>query len=385
MSERRVFFYVQHLWGVGHVYRAVRIARALACHGFDVHLIWGGTRLPNFDFTGLRVHYLTPVRTSDASFTQLLHANGMPFSNADKQARREDLLALYRSIQPHVVITEAFPFGRRQMRFELIPMLEEITSNKRPKPLLAASIRDIMQEDRKPERVEESNRLIERFFDLVLVHGDDAFIHVSETLQGTETFKDKIRHTGLVVPGEIGPGDPDLACDVLVSVGGGAFGQRLTRAALDAMGRSKAFPKNWLVLAGTELGEDDYRYLLDRRPEGMRIERSIPDLASQLAHCRVSVSHSGYNTVADIVKTTTRAVLYPYTGGRESEQLRRASLLEAKGAAIMLPPGEISPSALAESVDQAAQLEPSKLQLNLNGANRTAELLYRFIVDEKGG
>ena len=40
---------------------------------------------------------------------------------------------------------EAFPFGRRQMRFELLPLLDAIAAMT-PKPLLVTSVRDILQE-----------------------------------------------------------------------------------------------------------------------------------------------------------------------------------------------------------------------------------------------
>ena len=179
----KVLFYVQHLWGVGHVYRATRIAKGLLDAGMEVHLIWGGTKLPGFDFTGLKVHYLQPVRTSDVSFSTLLHANGDVFSDADKTRRKDDLLSLFDEIAPQVLITEAFPFGRRQMRFELQPLLDR-AAKADPKPLLVSSIRDIMQEGRKLSRVEESNSLINEFFDLVLVHGDEALVPISDTLQG---------------------------------------------------------------------------------------------------------------------------------------------------------------------------------------------------------
>ena len=43
-TEKRpcVFFYVQHLLGIGHIARASRIANALQANGFDVVLVTGG-------------------------------------------------------------------------------------------------------------------------------------------------------------------------------------------------------------------------------------------------------------------------------------------------------------------------------------------------------
>jgi len=370
-----VFFYVQHLWGVGHVYRATRIARGLVNKGFEVHLVWGGTIIPGFDFDGMTVHHLQAVRTSDASFSQLLHADGSVFTDEDKTARCQKLLALFDEITPDILVTEAFPFGRRQMQFELLPLLKHVSQVAKP-PLLASSIRDIMQEDRKQKRVQESNTLIEKYFDLVLVHGDKRLIPIEETLQGAEAFSHKIRYTGLVTPQEPETeASPDFNCDVLVTVGGGAFGQNLTRTAMEAMQHCKTYQKNWVISAGTEMLENDFKVLEQNAPQGMQVVRNIPNLARAMKNISVSVSHAGYNTVADILRTNCRSVLYPYTGGRETEQLRRAQIMHEQGIAIMLHPDKLSPEMLADCVDRAAELRPGLIPYNLDGARQTAGIL----------
>ncbi|MGI9352513.1 MAG: glycosyltransferase family protein, partial [Rhizobiaceae bacterium] len=303
MSELRVLFYVQHLWGVGHVYRATRIARGMAEAGMEVHIVWGGSKIPGFDFTGLQLHRLTPVRSANVAFSELVHVDGKPFTHEDKNRRRDKLLSLFGEIRPNILITEAFPFGRRQMLFELLPLLEAAKMADF-NPVIVASIRDIMQENRKENRVLESNNLVRDYFDLVLVHGDESLIRIEETLQGAETFLEKIRYTGLVTPDPKGgdSGINEFGCDVLVSVGGGAFGQELTNAALGAMQYSKKFQDNWLIAAGTELSEEGFRDLETKCPQGMRVVRQIPDLVSAMKAARVSVSHAGYNTVADILR-----------------------------------------------------------------------------------
>lgn len=370
-----VLFYVQHLWGVGHVYRAARIARGLVEAGFEVHLVWGGTEIPGFDFSGMQLHRLKAVRTSDASFSQLLHADGSIFSDDNKAQRRDHLLTLYDEINPDMLMTEAFPFGRRQMRFELIPLLEKARSSKK-KPMIVSSIRDIMQEDRKEKRVQESNSLVQHYFDFIFVHGDPNLISIEETLQGYETFKDKIRYTGLVTPDK---NQADTAheyqCDVLITVGGGAFGQKLTRTALQAMVHSRSYPKNWIVSAGTEVSDEDFNLLREQCPPGMKIVRYIPNLADVMKQVNVSVSHAGYNTVADLLRSGCASVLYPYTGGRETEQLKRASIMDRQNIAVMLDPDNLTPESLASAVDKAAVLENRSVGFDLDGATRTALIL----------
>lgn len=375
MSTLKVFFYVQHLWGVGHVYRATRIARGMAKKGMDVHLIWGGTEVPGFDFSGIHLHRLPAVRTASVSFNELLHADGRPFDEQDKTARRDKLLELFDQTQPDILITEAFPFGRRQMLFELLPLLDHAKGSGR-QPMIVASIRDIMQEGRKEKRVAESNRLVEDFYDLVLVHGDEQLIRIEETLQGAKGFLDKVRYTGLVTPEPIDDGfEAEFKADVLVSVGGGAFGQELTRVALEAMKHSKKFPANWLVSAGSEMSDEDFLMLQAQCPTGMRIVRQINNLASAMSKSKVSVSHAGYNTVADILRAGCASVLYPYTGGKETEQLRRAQIMSDRGVSRFLGPGDLTPIALAEAVDGAAKIKPQAVEVNLDGATRTAGIL----------
>ncbi len=128
-----------------------------------------------------------------------------------KSARRDELLALFHALRPDAVITEAFPFGRRQMRFELVPLMQ--AARAAPwKPLTVASIRDIMQEGRADNRVAESLRYFEDWYDVLLVHGDPQLIRIEETLQGAEAILPKVRYTGLVTPDAAGHVGSALDC-----------------------------------------------------------------------------------------------------------------------------------------------------------------------------
>ena len=50
----RVFFYVQHLLGIGHLRRAAVLARALVAGGFDVLLVSGGAPVEGLALGGAR-------------------------------------------------------------------------------------------------------------------------------------------------------------------------------------------------------------------------------------------------------------------------------------------------------------------------------------------
>jgi len=370
-----VLFYVQHLLGIGHVFRATRVARALARAGATVHVAWGGTRLPSIDLDGLEMLWLPPVKADGAMFKELVHPDGRPFTKAEQGARRDVLLAALDRLRPDIVITEAYPFGRRQMRFELEPLMAAVSAAPW-RPLAVASIRDIMQEGRAQNRVEESLDSFRRHYDLLLVHGDPAMIRIEETLQGAESLLDRVRYTGLVTPE---PPDlavpPSIAADVVVSAGGGAVGHALTAAAIGANLHSARFPGNWLLIVGPERAEADFLALKAAAPAGMQVVRFVPDLARVFAAANVSVSRAGYNTVGDLMRARCRAVLVPFAGGRETEQLRRARMLAASGSAAMLEDEGLSPQRIAAAVDAAAGLAPLAGDWLLDGAERSAAIL----------
>src|SRR5918995_388691 len=179
MKPFRVLLYVQHLLGIGHLVRASRIASALKAAGFDIAVAMGGVPVSGFPDDDIEVIALPPLKTAPG-FSALLDAHDRVVSEEAKEHRRGRLLSALRSFRPQIVITEAFPFGRRQMRFELMPMIE-LAHHLKPRPLMVSSIRDILQEQVKPGRSEETLRIVQDYFDLVLVHGDPAFSRIEET------------------------------------------------------------------------------------------------------------------------------------------------------------------------------------------------------------
>jgi Predicted glycosyl transferase len=58
---------------------------------------------------------------------------------------------------PQVLITEQFPFGRTQLRFELVPLIEAARAM-RPRPLIVSSVRDVVRRSASPQRIAETHR-----------------------------------------------------------------------------------------------------------------------------------------------------------------------------------------------------------------------------------
>ncbi len=373
--QTRILFYVQHLLGIGHLVRAGRIAAALS-GAFEVLLVVGGELPPGVLPDGVDVFALPPVRAGTGGFSALVHPDGAPFGAEDRAARRDLLLGCFDDFVPEVVLVEAFPFGRRQMRFELIPLLERAAAAAH-RPLIACSVRDILQETT-PARRAETLDLIRRYFGLVLVHGDPRLAPLSDSFPEAGAFAELIRYTGMVGPAPTRPGPeppPEDAFDVLVSVGGGAVGARLVAAALAARPLTLLADARWLVLAGPNAGA-----LPEAGDARVSVRAFVPDLAARLARARVSVSQAGYNTAADVLAARCRAVLVPYAAGGETEQTRRAALFAARGLAVALDEASLDAASLAAAIDEAATMPAPDADLPLDGA-----LFTRAIIEGRLG
>lgn len=376
----RILIYVQHLLGSGHLRRAALLAKTCAQAGFTVRLVSGGFAVPDLDTGAGVLVQLEPVRCRKGDFSALLDAGGAPIDDQLKARRRRQLLAEFDTTRPHALIVEMYPFGRRQMRFELEPLLDHAGAS-RPKPLIVASVRDILQTGRKPGRNEEAARIIGRDFDAVLVHGDPAFVPFAASFPPADLIAGRIHHTGYLAgtaPPKAKPGDPGWG-EVVVSAGGGAVGSALLQAAIAARSLSSLKDRTWRLLAGPAMGEAERAALENKSGPGTVIEQTRPDFAALLTAAAVSVSQGGYNTVIDILNAGVRAVIVPFAGSGESEQTMRAGKLAARGLAVVVPESALSAESLARAVGQAHLMAPAPSAIDLSGAATSVRLLAGWL------
>jgi predicted glycosyltransferase len=391
VKVRRVFFYVQHLLGIGHLKRAATLANALAAAGMQVTFASGGFPVPGIRLEGVRLVQLPPA-SSDTSFKVLVDVNGRPVDEPWKARRRALLMEAWSDFDPHAVVVELYPFGRRQMRFELLPLLDAVTASAR-RPLLACSVRDILGGGQtNPARQDEMLSVFERYFDRLLVHSDPAVIPFDRTFIHAGRIESKLHYTGYVVedapakPARTPAGSPAGRGEVLVSAGGGAVGMRLLEVAIQARPLTGLAERTWRVLGGVNAPADRFSALIalaQAKGQGrIIVERAREDFTTLIANCAVSVSQGGYNTMMELLQAGTRAVVVPFAGGSETEQSLRARLFRERGLIELVEEAELGPQTLAAAIDKAAnKAAPAARSVDLGGAPRTAALLEGWLAE----
>jgi predicted glycosyltransferase len=368
---------VQHLLGVGHLKRAATLAHALAAQGMQVTLASGGPAMPGMTPDGVRLVQLPPASAADLTFKVLLDESGRPIDDAWKRRRADALLAAWRAAAPQVLLLELFPFGRRQMRFELLPLLDAAAGAPQ-RTAIACSVRDILGGLKSPERRQETLALVERYFDRVLVHGDPDVIPFERTFPGAERIAGRIAYTGYVVEPERAADSGAGRNEVIVSAGGGAVGAGLLEAAIHAKPLSTLRDRTWRVLAGDNLPDRDFRRIagLAANDSGIVLERSRADFTTLLSNCALSVSQAGYNTLMETVRAGARAVVVPFARGQETEQTLRAHCFAERGLLEVVEEAALAPAALAAAIDRSAR-KPMPLAgaIDLDGARKSAALI----------
>ena len=380
MTTPNIFLYVQNLLGIGHLRRAAAISRALAEIGLEVDFVSGGIPIPNLNVGRAKFHQLPPVRSLDRNFKVLVDETGREIDDRWRQNRCSKLLNLFEETKPSMILTELFPFGRRQFRFELIPLLDRAQEAKW-KPKIIASMRDILVTKSRHDRNVEISRTLTTYYDKILVHGDKQIITLEETFPLSHEITHLVEYTGYVLNPSISDSKETVGSgEVVVSLGGGAVGSD-TLTKLFKIRREKLMDDTrWRFIVGPHMPEEILHEVKRSPIENTIVERMRPDLPSLINRARLSISQAGYNTVAEVLSSNTPAILVPFEGGDETEQRIRADLLAKRVAVEVVYEDKLDSQTLAKTITRAMKDQTkTALKIDLKGAERTAKILSKMI------
>jgi predicted glycosyltransferase/broad specificity phosphatase PhoE/peptidoglycan/xylan/chitin deacetylase (PgdA/CDA1 family) len=384
MTRPALLFYCHHSLGLGHLVRSLALAEELASR-FRVVFLSGGTAPAGRTWpTGVEVVHLPPLVMQ--ANRQLAGSNGAD-TDAALAERRALILRTFDEVAPRVVLVELFPFGRRRLAGEIIALLDRVAQCGDARPVVATSVRDILVRGRSSQQPRDNAAavLADRHLDAVLVHGDPAFAAFEDFFRPNVRWAVPVYHTGFVVPspsarrneGESGGRERH----VVVSVGGGRVGEDLARAAIAAQRELRADGFSMSVMAGPLAPEDIWERLSRDAAgvPGLDLRRQADDLVPELRRAAVSVSQCGYNTSLDIIAARVPALVVPFMAPKEDEQVERARRMESMGLARLLHPDRATASRLAAEVRSLAGTVPPAVDLNLDGARRSAEILSELV------
>jgi predicted glycosyltransferase len=383
----KIIFYCQYVWGMGHLFRSLELVRALADH--DVVLIAGGrevdVRLPDH-VTLVRL----PGLYMDEQFTTLIPEEAGKTVDDIQRQRKDILFSLFEKHRPDVLMIELYPFGRTKFGFELQPLLDGIRQGQFGEMKVVCSLRDILVEKKDPPAYEERVlNILNKYFDLLLIHSDDQLLALDETFSRMDDIRIPAVYTGFVSPRaspeagrrlrrELGIGSEEKL--IVASAGGGRSGYALLTGILDAYRLLENSGRIRIeMFSGPFRDPAEFKNLMAKLIDGVRIRYFTNRFLDYLSAADLSVSLAGYNTCMNLLAARVPSLVFPYS--KQREQPIRVEKIKNFIPMKILRDDDIEPKLLSRYIQKMLlESRPSgAVPINLNGAENSAMYLENWI------
>ncbi len=403
--------------GLGHQRRASGIVNGLIHAGHDVSVA-SGTFVDPADYflPEANLVELTALRKKKPDgyyfYDENNHLTHDPFHDPlEWNRKRVETMADFAAREKiDVIMAEWWPFQRRVEFNDIIEKINEVQMRRfYHKPMMVSSVRDVLTNFEQGLATEPTSddiaalRLIENSVDHLLIHGDPAFVKLSDTFAWHSEIRKPVQYTGYVVNegarvSALGRRDDT----VYISCGSGDQGHHLLKAVAQARPYSMLKNYEWVYVMGPRMAEDhqaEFKNLVEtfNRASGnlpQQIHLQLPDLPTRLIHAGFSISYAGYNTTIETLSARVPGILVPKMSAKpgdppevtfDREQWSRVRRLEEYNMAQGVHPDELqNPVRFAEIIDEAYTAPHSRAALDMDGASKTAQLIGDLIASRSG-
>lgn len=368
----RFLFFTNECVGLGHLQRCLTLASAIcaADPAATALIVTGSQYVPSGVPAGVDIVKL-PAMGRDGAGSYAARSLGVEAAHLSR-VRAGVASAIAREFAPDVVVVDKLPLGVDR---ELESTLREIRAGHAAVVLGLRDIEDSPEAVRRRWVEGRHGEVLETLYDQVLVYGPESSLDMLDCVSWDRPLP-PVEHVGFVGAAPPAQRPDDLPEDyLLVTFGGGVDGYPLAETFLDAV-RHRPLPFPALLVTGPLMPTEQVE-ALRTRAEGLdvTVQTSRDDLSAVAAHARAAVAMAGYNTVSELLRAGTPALLVPRVRP-SSEQLIRAERLAAEGAVELLHPDDLAPGTLRTALDRLLARHRSGPGLNdTDGATRSARVL----------
>lgn len=292
--------------------------------------------------------------------------------------RSSTAAAALEAVRPDLFIADRHAFG---VDHELLPALETLRGLGTRCVLGMREVLDTPDVAAKEWQHIGGAAAVLRYYDAMWIYGDQSIYDPVATGEIPDDLGNSAQFTGYLSHGR--PDDPLSATDVhaqqpyiLTIVGGGSDGGAVAQAAAAA---EIPAGHQHIILTGPHMPQADYAAIADALQDSptpeqqVHIIRYAPHVPSLIRDAAAVISMGGYNSAAEIMATTTPALIVPRTS-RRAEQPRRAEALAAAGLVETLPAAKLSAQALSHWLATAVIRRCTRDAVNLDGLMRVGHI-----------
>jgi predicted glycosyltransferase len=345
MSLPKVIIHCQYVYGLGHLVRALHLAKGLARH-FDVYFLNGGEVVKNFDVDdSIQFIQLQAIYKKEDNLGLTSVSDELTLSECF-ELRDQAILGTVREVKPDVVITEHFPFGFlfEKEAIKLIDYAKKENANVK----IVCSVRDVIESSKGSQNDQKTINILNERYDLLLIHGDENLISVASSFPLVKDIKTKLVYTGYVIDESLKSKEKRLK-NILVSVAGGRVGSELLDAVIKAFGMIKERTDYNMVVFNGAFNTEVETILKDDRIKCFDFDRK--EFLKQLSLSDISISLGGYNSMIESLYAGNKVVIYnrEFLGGNEEQDIR-ISTFEDLGLIDVITLNHLEVEKLAEKL-----------------------------------
>lgn len=396
---KKIVIYFASRGDLGHSLLAINIARALKDRcgsAVRIYAFQAGIDQKFLHFPAGTEHFNVPHPFYNKWD---FHDNEPIPSSQVVKIRQNYILNKIKIIKPHVFVTDFFPFGNKDLQYELFPVIKYLKSRS------AKIYSSVMH----PYFVRMDIKWLISACDLydgIFIHaprdldikyfagciGKEKFISRREYLSFFNRIDKKTVYTGYVLPEETfnqqylkeRKGDKKT---VFISRGGGAFYPKIISASLLSI---KYLPEEFTfrIAAGPATSDKEmkvFKECLRKIPENRVVFKKYEkNFSRYLSDCNLFLGTAGYTNSAQLLYLRKKAILIPFRGYSpkifHAEQLSHARLLKDYAGATILEYSRLNPRNIARLIQGKAKVENKIKKINkswFNGAKSTAGFLMR--------
>lgn len=376
MSLPKVLIHCQYVYGLGHLIRALQLAKGLISD-FDVYFLSGGESV-----NGLSVESKINFIQLDALYKQ---EDSSELSSVDKNLTTDECLSnrekviheLIQNIRPDIIITEHFPFGFLFEK-EVLGLISEAKSVN-PYVKIVSSVRDIIETKKGSESDNKIVKVLNQYYDLLLVHGDENVIPLETSFSLSDQLKIRQVTTGYIIDSAIKK-QKKKKQTIVVSVAGGRVGRELKDAVINAYSSIKNEINHELLVFDGAFSSGYDQGSSDKRIAYFKFDRSL--FLQELSQSDISISLGGYNTTVESLYAANKVLIYNRVFlGDNFEQEIRISSLEKLGLITRLDSEQLKPERLAQIIIDTicTKADYREIKVNFDGVISSVQEIRNLI------
>ena len=377
--------YCQYVYGIGHFVRAVELARGLSAR-FEVYLVSGGEAVPNFDVPASVTIIQLPAVYKNEADNFLSPVDPSQSLEQCFQLRETLLSQLVQSVEPDILITEHFPFGLLFEK-EATGLMQQV-KRANPAVKIVCSVRDIIESSKGGGNDSYTCELINKWFDLVLVHGDKEFAPLATSFPKVGSITVPVVQTGYITRRIYSENKSSSIPTILVSVAGGRLGLELLEAVTDSHLEVKARINHRMILFSGAFQQDfdkQQRKVSSLSSNGITIQVFDRERYLQaLAGASLVISLGGYNSIIESVSAGKSLLVYNRDfAGNNKEQDLRIRLFEQAGFLNVLTIEDLNNEKLSCTIiNKLNSPEPTQDTIDVDGVKASCERLASLLVEQ---